>query len=193
MKILTHNLVTQVRGRQWVQCTPCDAISSSGCHLWVRTILIIVTCEWKLCENNFNYKFFWLWRYRNIIPKTDKKPYHCDTFDVKPVTSDNFFSDPPTVSVTHSPDSAKKMTLNCKVVNKRFACDDVHVKDKDNHNRRSGGRCACGRCELVEGRRADWEQGRVSFRWHHSLMFFTHVWQEHMIPWMHWSIEIYTI
>ena len=73
MKILTHNLVTQVRGRQWVQCPPCDAISSSGCHVWVRTILIIVTCEWKLCENNFNYKFFWLWRYRNIIPKTDKK------------------------------------------------------------------------------------------------------------------------
>ena len=48
---------------------------------------------------------------------------------------DNFFSDPPTVSVTHSPDSAKKMTLNCKVVNKRFACDDVHVKDNHNHNK----------------------------------------------------------
>ena len=29
---------------------------------------------------------------------------------------ENIFSDPPTVSVSHSPDSAAKMTLTCKVV-----------------------------------------------------------------------------
>ena len=140
MKILTHNLVTQVRGRQWVQCPPCDAISSSGCHLWVRTILIIVTCDWKLLLlshvrtiliiNSSDYGDIAL-----LSPKLIKKPNHYDTFDILPVACDNFFSDPPTVSVTHSPDSAKKMTLNCKVVNKRFACDDVHVKDNHNHNK----------------------------------------------------------
>ena len=47
--------------------SPVSENNFNNCHMWVKTIIAVS------CENNFNYKFFWLWRYRNIIPKTDKK------------------------------------------------------------------------------------------------------------------------
>ena len=43
------------------------------------------------------------------------------------------FSDPPTVSVSHSPDSAKKMTLTCKVVILIFT-KVVNHRDSDVYN-----------------------------------------------------------